>query len=309
MTEEELKYWQGNPVTWITTFLRARLWWKQEEIAEAVRDEDKVTVRSAHGVGKSFIAAAIILWFLFTHPFSKVVSTAPTDAQVRTILWEEIRKFHQVLKESIDPAGHLTQKSLHLAPGWVAWGRSTDKGENLLGAHEKNLLVVFDEAGGIARDIFEAAEGLITARGNKRLLIGNPIDPTSYFAETHKGDIPGFHKIRISAFDSPNLRKNENGIWVENLNEEGELPFPELTSLGWINEMRKTYGEKSAFWSWKVLGEFPTIATDALIDGRHLSAAVQKGLLLRNTISKLEEGKQILDVQTIRRLMGKDSYE
>lgn len=310
VSPQERDYWAQHPIEWCETFLGCRLWSKQKEILEAIRDYDAVTVRSGHGVGKSYILAAAMLWFGFTHPGSKVISTAPTFDQVRFVLWVEVAKLHAKLKENLDPCGHLTQTALMIDSdrGWFLRGRSTDEPQGLVGTHERNLLVVFDEACGISRDIFEAAEGLITARGNKQVLIGNPVEPSTYFHETHTGEVPGFHKIRINVLDNPNIKKtlvNGKVKYIDNLDENGELPFPDLTSLAWVNKMRDSHGEKSATWSAKVLGEFPTIASDALMDGRWVAAAVQKGLLLRKTIDRLEEGSEILDGQVIRQLMGR----
>jgi phage terminase large subunit len=308
LSDIDRKYWQDNPVEWIEKFLGCTLWSKQREIVEAVRDNDKVTVRSGNGVGKSFVASAIALQHLFTHPYSKVLTSAPTMTQVRDILWVEIAKLHGFLSQHIEPSGYLTQVRLKLADGWYAMGRSTDEPQKFIGVHERNLLVIFDEASGIPREMFDASESLLTARGNKLLLIGNPWEPGSYFHETHTGEIPNFTRIHINVLESPNIRKVvENGRvkYEDNLDENGDLPFPDLSSMKWVNHQRDAHGEKSAAWSIKVLGEFPTIATDALFDGRWLAAAVQKGILLRNTIERIDDGSEIYDSATIRRLTGR----
>ena len=82
---------RSNPVMWIENVLGVRLWSKQKEIVRAVRDEPRVAVRAGHNVGKSFVAACLALWFLYSFRPSKVVTTAPTWRQVREILWREIR--------------------------------------------------------------------------------------------------------------------------------------------------------------------------------------------------------------------------
>src|SRR3972149_6758105 len=88
------EYYARNPIDWIEKYTGARLWSKQQEICDAVANNSKVSVRSGHGVGKSFVAACITLWFLFTHPYSTTVTTAPTFHQVKEILWQEIAKLH-----------------------------------------------------------------------------------------------------------------------------------------------------------------------------------------------------------------------
>lgn len=299
----DIEYYQRNPVEWIEKFLEAKLWSKQCEILQAIVDHPKTSVRSGHGVGKSFVAACAAIWYLFTHPMSRVISTAPTSVQVRDILWQEIAKLHSNLERHATNTGHLTQVRLVLAKGWFAVGRSTDKPNAFIGPHAENLFVIFDEACGISRAMFDASRGVMTAEGNKELLIGNPTDPGTYFHETHTGEAPGYHSIKISVFDSPNM-KNVDGQWVNNYDQFGKLPYPALTAMDWVNEMRNTYGEKSHFWTSKVLGEFPTTATDSLIDGRWLAAAVQKGIYLRKTLDYLEEGRIMVDSRLINEVVG-----
>jgi phage terminase large subunit len=83
---------QHDPIWFCDRVLGASLWAKQQEIIEAVRDTREVYVPSCHSSGKSSTAAHVALWFLFSHPNSIVVTTAPTGRQVKKILWQEIRK-------------------------------------------------------------------------------------------------------------------------------------------------------------------------------------------------------------------------
>ena len=59
---------------------------------EAVRDHPQVTVRSGHGVGKTFVAACAALWWVYSFRPSLVLTTAPTARQVEGLLWGEIRR-------------------------------------------------------------------------------------------------------------------------------------------------------------------------------------------------------------------------
>jgi hypothetical protein len=60
-----------------------------------------VTVKSCHGIGKTFLASRLVLWFLDTHPMDQtvVVTTAPTSYQVRAVLWRYIRQGHERVGE------------------------------------------------------------------------------------------------------------------------------------------------------------------------------------------------------------------
>jgi len=309
VTKEHLDHWALHPLDWLAIFLpKVRLWAKQQEIMEAVAHHDAVSVRSGHGVGKSFVVACIVLWYLFSHPFSKIVSTAPTLEQSKTILWDEIRTLHKELSKKMEYCGELYEAppGLKIEPGWWAVARNPKDSHSFLGAHKEHLLVIFDEASGISRAIFDAASGLTTGQKNKQLIIGNPLEPGSYFHETHTGDVPGFHRIHISVYDSPNIRWSaKKNCYEDNVDAEGNLPYPSLTSLEWVSKRIKEWGIGSSQYQSKILGEFPTISTDSLIDSRHLSAAVQKGLYLRETLKKIQEGNLIMTPEEVKKMVGR----
>jgi phage terminase large subunit len=287
------KYYQKNPVEWIETFLNVRLWQRQAEIAQSVADNPKTSVRSAHAVGKSFVSACIVLWYLFNHYPSRVISTAPTFRQVRTVLWAEIANLHANLSTKLEFAGELFPATcvLRLTPKWFAMGFSTDKPGAIQGQHEGNQLVIFDEACEIKADIYTYAEGIITGEGNKVLLIGNPVTPNNYFHQTHTGDMPGFKTLKISAYESPNIEFDP--ITKEYRNVE-PLPYPALVDLNWINDQIKKYGKSSPHVMARVFAEFPEAAEDQLITDQMLAAAVHKGVLLRRVLEHMDIGEEIV---------------
>jgi hypothetical protein len=52
---------------------------------------------SGHGIGKSTVAAWVILWGLSTMPNARVVVTANTDSQLRTKTWPEVTKWLRLM--------------------------------------------------------------------------------------------------------------------------------------------------------------------------------------------------------------------
>lgn len=66
---------------------------EQIKILESVRDRAETNVQAAHGVGKSFISACVVLWWVFAVG-GLAISTAPTESQVKQILWSEVRKLY-----------------------------------------------------------------------------------------------------------------------------------------------------------------------------------------------------------------------
>ena len=51
------------------------------------RGPKRIAVRSGNGVGKTAIAARVLLWVLRCYPESIVITTAPTTRQVNELLW------------------------------------------------------------------------------------------------------------------------------------------------------------------------------------------------------------------------------
>jgi hypothetical protein len=92
-----LKGFETEPSRFVQTVLGEHLWSKQREIADAVAVHRRVAVQSAHDVGKSFLAARVVAWWLSCWPAGEafVVTTAPTFPQVKFILWKEIARAHR----------------------------------------------------------------------------------------------------------------------------------------------------------------------------------------------------------------------
>ena len=81
-----LKLRLQNPEYFTSRVLGKKLWPVQMDILNSVRDNPRTAVRSCHGIGKTFTAALCILWFLYSHKRSIVLSTAPTWRQVEMLV-------------------------------------------------------------------------------------------------------------------------------------------------------------------------------------------------------------------------------
>ena len=243
-----------NPVGWVTERLEQVVWSKQREIMLSIRDNRRTAVRSCHGAGKSHTASLVASWWLDTHPPGEafVVTSAPTFAQVRAILWRYIRRTHRRGKL----AGRVNQTEWHIDDELVAFGRKpADHDESAFqGIHARYVLVILDEACGIPEQLWIAADALTTNADCRILAIGNPDSPSSHF---RKVCVPGsgWHVIGISAFDTPNLT--------------GEaVPEPVAQALvgrEWVEEKAKEWGEENPLYRSKVLGEFSEDAPNRVV--------------------------------------------
>lgn len=240
--------YKQDPVLWAKERLGIELWSKQREIIESVRDHKQTTVHSSHQIGKSFTAAVTIAWFIDVHPAGSafVVSTAPTAPQVEAILWRELNKFHI----GHELPGRMNLTEWYLGRQLVAFGRkpSDHNPHAFQGLHAEHFLVVLDEACGIVPIMWTAASSLITNRGGRALAIGNPDDRNTEFGENCKPG-SGWNVIHVGYQHTPNFT--------------GE-PVPKIVSDSlitpeWVEDRRRKWGEGSALFQSKCLGQFPDV--------------------------------------------------
>lgn len=257
---------QLDPEFFVTDIIGAVPWEKQREILRALRDGDEVAVKSCHNVGKSWVGAKAVAWFLSAYPYSTVWTTAPTGRQVYNILWREIRS--TVNNSKVKLGGEILKTMWEIKDKWFAYGFATDKGESFQGVHSESsfILGVVDEASGVDDSIFQAAESTLSSAGAKLLMLGNPNKRTGYFAESFKRK--GVTKITISCFDTPNFKAN-NIKTVEDLKNFDitltKIVAPHLITPQWAQKILQKYGETSSNFLIRVLGEFPEKDSDTLV--------------------------------------------
>lgn len=254
---------RADPVGFVAAILGETLWSRQRDIAEALRDHRRVAVPSCHDAGKSFLASRLAAWWIATRApgESFVVTSAPTNAQVKAILWREIKRAHRIGKLP----GTVNRSEWLIDGELVGYGRKPNDWDmtGFQGIHAARVLVIFDEASGVPQALWDAAETLITNEDSRLLAIGNPDDPAGPFARACAPG-GGFLTLPIDALNTPNLT---------------DEPIPEalrplLVSPLWVEEMRVRWGEESPLWQAKVRGRFPDIADDRLLSPALLQQAV-----------------------------------
>ena len=264
----ELVDHQRHPDRYIRDVLDFNLWTcpsadDQLDIVHAIHDHERVTVRSGNGVGKTGVAGRIILWYLYNHYPSIVITTASVGRQVEKQIWGETRKAFRGAK--VDLGGQLLNTELKIEEDWYAMGFSTDEPEKLAGFHSPNMLVVVDEPGKVPEGCFEAVEGLLTTEKAKLLLIGNPLDPTSYFGRTHlhPRESRSWVKLHIDCWNTPNVRAGRNII-------------PALVAHDWPRKRLEEWGEYNPFYQVRVKGDFPDTGDKNLIPYHMVHSALER---------------------------------
>lgn len=232
----------------------------QVRIAESFRDNKRTAVPSGHGVGKTFLSATLVLWFLVTNYKSRVITTAPTWFQVENLLWREIAGLWSAAKYPL--GGTCNKTSLEFDEKWVAIGISTTEATRFQGTHAPRVAVLFDEATGVPPYIWDAAESLAVGPDDRLFAVGNPTDPSSRFKAVC--DSGNWHVIELSSEAHPNV-------------VEGKSLIPGAVTREWCEERLKDYGgRETPLYRSRVLGKWPEQGDDTLISLAWVDAAVAR---------------------------------
>ena len=278
------RVYREDPQAWLSDVLGRRWYSKQEQIAHEWLGSTRTAVKSANGCGKSYLVADLITWVVATHDLDDTlcIVSAPTLSQIEKVIFAylKINKGLARTGSGLSLPGRITEQ--------LEWKLDTPDGANFLvfgkrpadkdivssfqGTRKLNTFVFLDEAGGLPQDMFTAAEAVITSDNSKIMAIGNP---------DHRGT--EFHRIftderyaqdwslsSISAFDLPTFTGE---IVYADADKQDQL-LKGLTSVEWVDHKRRAWGEESARWKSKVLGEFPgeadnTFYSQAVIDSAY----------------------------------------
>jgi hypothetical protein len=216
--------YSDKPNEWLTDYLAEYAWKIQRDIWQSVAHHRSTAVLSCNNSGKTWLAARIVVWWILTHwrHGVRVVTTAPTAAQVSLLLWQEIRAAYNRAKALGKPVpGRIIGSPF---PQWkigditAGFGRKPADHEQsaMQGVHARYVLAVVDEAGGVAQSIYDAIDKIMTNENARALLIGNPDDRTAPFGKvTRPGS--GWNVIRVDGLRTPNF--------TEEAIESGRYPF------------------------------------------------------------------------------------
>src|SRR3954470_21192912 len=83
---------RDDPAMFNDAVLGRQLWHRQIEVCDAIAKSPITVVPAGRAVGKSYLLAGIVLWWLYTRPGSLCITTGPDHRQVVSVLWKEIRR-------------------------------------------------------------------------------------------------------------------------------------------------------------------------------------------------------------------------
>ena len=253
--QEEYAY---DPNAWVKDVI-GPAWdpdpWQSQALDELIWDHF-VALSTGTGPGKTAFCAVAILYFLTNRPFPKVLCTAPTQPQLKRALWPEIAKWMRHssgLERTLEWTNtRVAMRGQHSAE-WFAEAKTArpqpgqSSVEALQGLHADNILVVVDEASGVADQIMNAIDGCITTKGTHVILAGNPVRRRGYFYRT---------------ISDERQRVENGGTWHVHFVSAADSKHVDISAL---KRNINLYGKQSDYYRVKVLGLPPLADTQGLI--------------------------------------------
>lgn len=228
------------------------------DIGEAMRTSEtavRYAIASGHGIGKTALCAWIIHWFMATRPGCAGDVTANTRDQLVNKTWRELAKWN---KRAIN--GHWFEwtatafRGIERPETWFinAQPWSKERSEAFAGRHERDVLMLFDEASAIDDAIWQVAQGAMTQKGALWFCPGNPTRNTGMFRECFGRNR---HRWRTRQIDSRSAK---------------------MTNKQQIQEWIDDYGEDSDFVRVRVKGQFPRAGSMQFIPGDMVDVAMSR---------------------------------
>jgi len=232
----------------------------QEEILTELPVRHRVAVRGPHGLGKTCLAAISLLCFATTFDGEdwKIPTTASAWRQLSEFFWPEVHKWAMRIKwEKVGRTAfnqyELQTMLLKLSTG-RAFAMAASDDEMTEGAHADHLLYVFDEAKAIAPGRWDAAEGALMTGDTYALAISTPGEPQGRFYDIH---------TRKSGYED---------WWTRHVTVEEMIAAGRITPEK-VDQLARQWGENSAVFKNRVLGEFCESTEDVVIPLAWIEAA------------------------------------
>lgn len=254
---ELTKKWQADQFLYLDECLGIDLIWQLQadlikSIPEAIKTGKPIVIGSGHALGKDFICSCVANWFLDCFIPSKVILTAPSDRQVKKIMWAEAlarfnnKKIKLWGKAFTNPYIEIRQED------WFLYGFATKEtgasadagGSKFQGLRAtKNMCIIVTEAQAIEDTIYDQIDAVATGEVVLRIYIGNPTRARGQFAKMLK-DKESNIVFNFSCLDNPNYKQRK-------------IVVPGLATYNWVEDKRRKWGEGDPRWVGRVLGQVP----------------------------------------------------
>lgn len=264
------KNYSNDIVGFVRDILHAEPADYQIDILNTFIKQKRIAVRGPHGLGKTALSSWVVLWAIATSEVdTKVVTTASAWRQLTKFTWPEVRKWAgkadwSMLGMDIRRGKELLELSIKL-PNKEAFAVASDNPALIEGAHATRLVYVFDEAKAIPVGTWDAAEGAFSGAG------GDTVNEAYALAISTPGESSGrFYDIHA--------RKSGLEDWAVRHVTLDEAIAAGRISREWAEQRRKQWGENSAVYQNRVLGEFADSGEDSVVPLSWIEASNKRWL-------------------------------
>ncbi|MEI6715152.1 MAG: terminase family protein [Verrucomicrobiota bacterium] len=197
----------------------------QEKILWDANQPGAIALKAGNGSGKTTsIAAPLALWHTVAYPNSLTIITAGVYRQVKEQLFPALRLHARKFAEWT-----FNDTDIQAPNGSRIIGFSTDEAGRFEGWHNKNLLVIVDEAKSVPDSIFEAIE---RCQPTRLLTMSSPGGCSGFFYEAFNSRRKFFRQHTVTSMQCPHI------------------------SRAWIDEQIEKYGEQSPLIRSMIFAEF-----------------------------------------------------
>ena len=280
-------YYQHHPAEWIVSKLKIKREMVQWSLLpdytahnwdgacdplcamiEAVNQGKWCAVEGATGTSKTFIAAAIALWFWTVFDDAMVIITSPREKQLELGTWKNLRALFPRLHRG-------TMQTLKIQhprfPDWkieglVAGVKAAERGASatrMQSIHAEHMLFIIDECPGVDQAIISALQNTCVSPHNLILALGNPdhqLDTLHTLSQ-----LPNVVHIRVSGLDYPNVV----------LKNSSYIPGGQ-TEIGLQRMLERYKSVDNPLYLSRARGISPSQSTDALMRLEWLYAARER---------------------------------
>lgn len=214
------------------------------ELAMAGKRPMRLSIGSGHGTGKSALLSWLIIWFLSCFRGAQVPCTAPSAAQMHDVLWKELQKWRERMPDPYREFFSWSSGYFRVVGAeetWFARARTArpDNPEALAGIHGDHVMMVIDEASGVAESVYQTAEGALTGKNTLVVMASNCTRINGYFYDSHNktDELINWQRFSFSSEESP------------------------IVEAGYCERMGQKYGKESDEYRIRVMGKFPAEGT------------------------------------------------
>ena len=221
----------------------------------------QIAIKSGHGVGKGYVIAGLCVHHLICRFPQKTIMTAPSAPQLFNAAWNDVKIFVKKLPPMVQSMLEVFSESIELKASpneSFASARTSrpDQPEAMQGLRSAGYtLFLADEAAGISDNIFEAVGGSLTGTYATMILTGNPTRNSGFFYDAFNQSVARWKTHSVSCYDCAHITPD------------------------YIEDKKQKYGEDSAEFGYRVLGEFPKGDEDTCIPAYLVEGARHRDVL------------------------------